>query len=632
MPTRREFLGLSLSALLMEPATAATSLKRWWPRFPIPREVLVVPTAADMEEGILLESVAGLAARAALRGGGRNAPMIYEDVPAESYRRAFDAYCSANSPRIIRLTLDETIGRLSKAGIVKGFLLTRYDPSTRPLHDDGAFDESTNVGTSLAASTGGLVVTEKLVSRLERLGLVQLKDLRGETETACLDQNELRFSRDLLGTCDPRARHSRSLMIALDAFICSGLGESYKRGLARCRPDSPVLGWGCGPEDTQTIASTRAGLYQTATDWCHNLPVFASEPPYLKGVRRRHWSSLDWGDGNHYVALTMSDGDNVQWEMANFARGSEGASYYNHPKRGQIPFGWGVNVPTLAQLAPRMLDDILIRATQRDGFMMFGGAGYFYPELYGADDGKSAALSLHADRLRGYMEMTGIRSLAFNFQKWDSPAALAACSTLATKLPGLEGIFAFQYYPYSAGEGAIKWVRGAKGDEVPVISCSMCVWARTGRPRDTTPAGVAAQLNRMARLAPAGASEHCFSWVMVHAWSRFRPADSSSDLLAEEKNVDQDRFAPGTERGYSPALWTASRLAPHVIPVTPEEFLLRVHMRLRPKATLTSWLSETRSAGKNVPAACEELLRRIDASQDSDAARGCFEKLKESWS
>lgn len=640
MPTRREFLGLSLAALWLEPARAASpapSLYRWWPRFPIPREVWVVPPAATMEEGILLESAAGLAARTALTSG--SGPMLYEEVGAESYRLAFDAYCRAHRPRIVRLSLDEAIVRMAKSGTVKGFLLARYDPSTRPLHDDGPFDESVNVATSLAGSTGGLVVTEGLAARVVRLGLMRLQDLRGETESGCLTRHESKFSLEILGTCDPRARHARSLMIALDAFVCSGRREAYRQGLARCRPDSPVLGWGCGPEDGQTIPSSRAGLYQTATDWCHNLTLFASEDPASQPLASRlrapkpvHWSALDWGDGHHYAALVLSDGDNVQWEMANFARGPEGASYYDHPRRGQIPFGWGLNAPTLAQLAPRVLEDILARAKPRDGFVLYGGAGYFYPDLYGADSGKGAAAELHAERLRGYVGMTGIRALAFNFQDWDSRAALDACGRMARKLPGLAGILAFQYYPYSAGEGAIRWVRGYGGDDVPVASCSLCVWARTGRPRDTTPAAVAAQLNRMPRMGAAPATDHCFSWALVHAWSRFRKATDTevrADPLAEERGVDQDRSVPGTERGYSPALWTAARLESHVKLATPDEWLLRVRLRLRPRATLAAWLEEAREAGKPGLARPERLLRGVEG--DGAAARACFEALRGAW-
>jgi hypothetical protein len=637
MYTRRDLLGMSLSGFWLQPeGEGSVSLERWWPQMPLPRELWISPPAGDMETGILLESAAGLAARASIKSRDRF-PLIYEENGAESYRLAFDAYCKAHQPKLTRLSLDEIIQRLQQAGVVKGYLLYRYDPSVRPLHDDAFFDESANVATSLAPIHGGLVVSERLAERAERLGLSRLMDLRRETERACLENHEKAFSRNVLGTCDPRARHARSLMIALNAFVCSGRGEAYRRGLSRCRPDSPVLGWGCGPEDVQTIASSRAGLYQTATDWCSNLTVFAGEkagelPSGLRAPRTPHWSTLDWGDGSHFACFMLSDGDNVQWEMANFARGPAGASYYDHPRRGQIPFGWGINAPTLAQLSPRTLEDILTRATSNDGFTLFGGAGYFYPDLYGVDAGKSAACALHAGRLRGYMEMTGIRSLAFNFQDWDCPAALKACETMARRLPGLEGVFAFQYYPYSAGEGAVKWVRGADGDEVPVASCGYCVWAQTGRPRDTTPAGVAALINRLERLGSAAASsERCFSWTLVHAWSSFRRVKGSSDLLAEERDIDQSTTPQGTERGYSPALWTAQRLQPHVRLVTPSEWLMRLRLRSRPRATLALWIGECREAGKvnGALARAERELKSID--RDPLAARRCFESLQTAW-
>src|SRR5262249_39395680 len=154
------------------------------------------------------------------------------------------------------------------------------------------------------------------------------------------------------------------------------------------------------------------------------------------------------------------DGDNVQWIMANFMGGSEAQSYYSNPNRGRIPFGWGLPVPSLCQLSPRTLAEILAKATPNDDFIQFHGGGYFYPDLYGKSRGDNKALERHAERLRYFMDLTGIRILAFNFQDWDGPQAMAACKILASKLPGLLGILAFQYNPYSAGNGAINWVQG----------------------------------------------------------------------------------------------------------------------------------------------------------------------------
>jgi adenylate kinase family enzyme len=230
------------------------------------------------------------------------------------------------------------------------------------------------------------------------------------------------------------------------------------------------------------------------------------------------------------------------------------------PRRGQIPFTWGLPAVGLAQLSPRTLQDILHAATPNDDFILYNGGGYFYPDLYGADRGSSEALERHAERLRAYCDLTGIRVLAFNFQDWDGPEAKKACGIFARRIPGLLGIFAFQYYPYSAGDGDIYWVTGVGGEEVPVVSCRMTIWANTGRPNDTTPARVAELLNSL----PAQ-GKPLFSWVLVHAWSWFRDADTSSDGPEG-----------GSERGYIPAIWAAERLEAHVRAVRCDELLLRL--------------------------------------------------------
>jgi hypothetical protein len=632
------------AALLDWPAWAAVErsvvprLSRWFPPIPAPGELLVVPFANEVEEGMILETAAGLAARGVLAGKGNT--LIYEDSPNDGYQRWFADYCRAHSPRLTHVSLDEAVARLLRDGIVQGYLLYHFEKSDRPLHSAGTLDESANVATSLAAAKNGLAVSERLAERMEKLGLKKLLDVRERTEAWCLSENN--FSRSVMGTADPKTRNARSLMIALNAFVCSGRGAVYEKALARCDADSPVVGWGCEAEDRMTIASSRSGLFQTSTNWCHNLPVFASDAigesipaNQLLNPHPLHWSALDWGDGVHHVNFTMTDGDNVQWIMSNFTGGSEATSYYGNPKRGRIPFTWGLPVPSLCQLSPRTLAEILAKATSNDDFLQFHAGGYFYPDLYGKARGTTKALELHAERLRGYMDLTGIRILAFNFQDWDGAEARAACEVFATKLPGLLGIFAFQYNPYSAGNGALFWVKGAGGDEVPVVSCRFTIWAQSGRPQDATPAAVAAQLNRLP-MAGERVNENCFSWVLAHAWSRFRHAEKGAPLDAEEKDVPQDKDTPDSARGYEPVLWAAERLAPMVKPVTSQELLLRVRLRLRPRATLSRWLAEV-EAEKGADKLSRESAGKLgeartlvsNSRMDSAAAHRCFELLKQ---
>jgi hypothetical protein len=626
------------TALLGWPARAEVRLPadpifhRWFPQFPKPCEIWVVPYAGDVEEGVILESAAGLAGLQVLQSQWDT--LIYEDIQLDCYKRWFAQYREANRPKVTRMNLDEAVAGLLRANVVKGYLVYRFEQSTRPLHTAGKVDESANVATSLAAIHRGLAVSERLVDRMEKLGLKRLFDARDKSDSWCLTEHA--FSRRLIGTADPKTRNARSLMIALNTFVCSGRGEAYEKALARCEEDAPVLGWGCAGEDEQTIPSSRAGLFQTATNWCHNLPVFATDvvgesvpANQLRHPRPLHWSALDWGDGFHHVSFTLSDGDNVQWVMGNFAGGSDGPSYYGNPKRGRIPFTWGLPVPSLCQLSPRTLAEILGKATPNDDFIDFNGAGYFYPDLYGKARGSTGALKLHAERLRGYMDLTDIRILAFNFQDWDGADARAACEVFAAKLPGLLGIFAFQYYPYSAGQGAIRWVKGVGSDEVPIVSGRCAIWANTGRSRETTPAGVAAGLNRLP-VAGEKATQDSFSWVIAHAWSRFRRAEKGAPLDAEENGVAQDKETPGTHRGYEPVLWTVERLKPTVKPVTAQELLLRVRLRLRPQPTLARWLAEmkTASAGKHLAKVSEAEILLRQTRDDPAVARRCFELLR----
>lgn len=594
---------------------------------PVPEEVIVVPFAGDPELGMLLESAAGVAAIASLEGGPRIA--IWEDLDNDGYQRWWDGYRSAHRFSVLEATLEDCVAELHARGIVRGYLLYRYDRSDRPLHDHGPADESVNVATSLAAQARAVLVSERLEGMARSLGLRRLGDCRGMTEEQCFREHGESFTDRAVGTSDPKARNARSLMIAMNCFVSSGTGPAYEASLARCRPDSPVIGWGMGGEDTQTMPSSRYGLFQTATNWCHNLPLLATEgapeslPEALLHALPRELpgpAELDWGDGRHYCCLTLTDGDNIQWVMGNFVSGPEGPSYYASSLRGAVPFTWGLPVPGLLELSPRTLAEILGTATSNDDFVLYSGGGYYYPDLYG-EARMEDCIRLHASRLRHAMERTGIRIVAYNFQDWDSEAALAACRSMAQELPGLLGILAFQYYPYSAGNGRVLWVEGADGDRVPVVSGRYTVWAQTGREHDTTPSRVAAMLADLPVLGATQSEEDCFSWVLVHAWSRFRNARAGEGPYAEE-DVPQHAEAPGSARGYEPAVWLAQALPDHCVPVTASEFLLRLRLRCDPERTLSLWARDLRVSGGVSPGLLSRVRRlvRLGAYEDALSA------------
>jgi hypothetical protein len=540
--------------------TLAGDVFHYYPAIPLPGEIICVPPPATAEEGMVMESLAGAAARATMEG--RASVLVWEDLDYGAYPRWLRELSEAHSIPLRRMSLGDAVVELSRVGVIKGYVVYRHDRSERPLHAPGPMDDSANSGTVIAGLRSGLLVEESLEDRYQRLGLRKLADARRVSLEECLDRYDQVLSRRVMCVLDPRVRNARSMAIACRSMVCSTAGDAYTRALMRCEPDSPVLGWGAGDEAAMTIPSSRAGLFQTATNWCHNLTVLSTEAlspgidMHWEGARQRPQAP----PADHYVNFTITDGDNIQWAMGNFQEGGGGPHYYGNPRRGEVPYTWGLPAAGLAQLSPRTLRDILRDATPNDDFVHYNGGGYFYPDLYGADRGGDEALLRHARRLRAYCDLTGIRVITFNFQDWDGPDARRACAIFAREIPGLLGILAFQYYPYSAGEGETYWVRGAEGKAVPVVSCRKTIWANTPRPNDAPPAQVAEALNGL-----AAGDDTLFSWVLVHAWSAFAdPETSAADASS------------GAAIGYLPAVWAAERLDPAVRPVRADELLLRL--------------------------------------------------------
>jgi hypothetical protein len=585
------------------------------------------------------ETAAGLAADALRQGKGDT--MLFESFDNTGYRSFERRMMAQVHPRTLGpMDTWQAVEYLQRKGIIRGYILFRYDRNDRPWHGAGAIDESANVATALAPILGGIAVSEKFEPKAKALGLPLLLDARDKTEAWCLEQYGDQFSTTVLTTAEPKARNIRSLAVALRSFVLSQPGPTYEAALARCKPDCPVLGWGCGGEDQQTLPSSQWGLFQTATNWCHNLPPFCTEDPvtsFPPGTLSSPHAGLSWGDlrwesGVHYATFLMSDGDNVQWLMGNFLGGSEGRSYYESPARGSFPMGWTFPYVDLAQLCPYTLMDLFTRATPNDDFVLHGGGGYIYPDRFGEARPADHALALHARRFGEYLRFGGLRALAMNLLEWDSPSARDAYDTYVSQIPSLAGLLTVQYYPYSGGEGRILWAHD--GDrELPVVSCAYTIWAQTGRPRDATPAAVAAAINASPR-GGATWTDANFTYVMPHAWSRFRDTHGDPSLTAEEVGVDQNLETPDTERGLMPVKWAVDRLQPDVRVVLPTEFLLQVRLHLRTRQALTEFAQElapqvAASRSRRAAELYAQATRLLPTVHDGDdSGRDCFNLLR----
>jgi hypothetical protein len=327
---------------------------------------------------------------------------------------------------------------------------------------------------------------------------------------------------------------------------------------------------------------------------------------------------LSWGDDVHYVTFIMSDGDNVQWLMGDFIE-DQYKCYWSDPRRGSLPIGWTCCYADLAQLCPYALDYLFQTASPQDDFVLYGG-GYYYPDLFGTHHPDSDVMKTHAQRIGQYMQMGGLRLLAFNAAKWDSEAAIKAYSTCANEISGLLGIFTVQYAPYTAGGGAVKWVKGPEGQDVPVVSARYSIWGNANTPRDNAPRVIAQRLNEQARLGSTS-KEDSFSWVVVHAWSWFKELRKGEP---GEEEIDQKLGGqPGTARGFASVKACTDALDPNVRVVTPTELILRMRLMLRPEQTLEDLLKQLRDA-LNTEGKLLSAEKQTEASHQLNAAAECL--------
>ncbi len=452
-----------------------------------------------------------------------------------------------------------------------------------------------------------------------------LLDVRDKDEQWCFETNRELFARSHLHLLDPKAPHMRDYAIATRSLCVFGVTPLVDEVLAWLEPNAPTLGWNAGNEFKFVAQLTRFAHFTTASNWIMNLPVMSClraghEIPWeALQVNRKSQTvplALDWPEDTHFTSFVLSDGDNVQWFLGGFANHAN--AYWRAENRGAFPFGWTMPVTHLSQAGPSLLHHLSRTGSVNDQAVTFP-SGYYYPDFYaharGADmDWYAGRVAMFAERL----DKLGVRVIINIAENWQSDGARHAYQTFARQVPNIVGILAMQYHPYNAGRGEILWTEDERGRPIPVVSPRFSIWSNLSHLENNgPPALVAEMINAQPHQGLAGCDAY-FDWTVVHAWSRFKKADTSTDKLAEE--MEQTRPLPrdGVVRNaYEPTYWCVQRLAPHVRVVLPEELLWRIRLQLRTRETLA--------------ALAEDLMDHTDApSWQRQVLRGYRERLAKS--
>ena len=301
----------------------------------------------------------------------------------------------------------------------------------------------------------------------------------------------------------------RDYGIAAAAF-CFYTDESSKSSVdfrekvfSRTALNAPVLGWSTD-EIGYVAQTTRNGLCVIASDHSSNLS-------YLSGcdsgepIRQKYVAENLVADGTkHYVALVMSDGDNLQW--------CQNLPFTHHYKDRQnstadYKLTWTAP-PVMATLAPEALKYLYGNANANDSFICgVSGMGYINPTMF------------PRSRLSSFAEMTAEamgRADLFTLAVLDNTTSLYRLGMAMRKYADTDGIpggFMQIGDRYQELGGRMIWC----GDK-PFISVRKSLWYTPddGQSKEAFIKRLADEINAM----PADpTSENGYSYINIHPWS-----------------------------------------------------------------------------------------------------------------
>ena len=275
-----------------------------------------------------------------------------------------------------------------------------------------------------------------------------------------------KLNKSVLVHQEPANRYLRDYAIASKAMcfysdFYDGDANVKNDILAWADDNAPILGWTENEINFVTSNSTMSKV-TVAADWSCNLSFFSAESSAKLTQTKYEERKITPQKGKHYVAVVMSDGDNIQWQTRGFASDSR---YYGSTYRGDFPVTW-TSAPGLYDLAPDTLGAMYNTATARDQFIAGpSGAGYVNIADYNEN-----SLKEYAAYTAGYMEKTDM-SYVNLLDNSVAPERLKYLSAY----PQIKGGVWSVGNKYIEGEGAVYW-----SNNKPFVAARETLWRIAG--------------------------------------------------------------------------------------------------------------------------------------------------------
>ena len=522
-------------------------------------------TMQGLQYHLLCQSLAGLTNRMVEEGKSDVAVWLYDHGGKASYKVSKQALedmgiCEQGVQNGLELACSdyESVDglRVQLKGFFDGYVLT--DVKNNP--------ESGIVASVASHVYNSIIVDVRDKEYFEKAGYSMKYDATHKTTLDAWHEFKDKCNNEALVIMPVQTGELREFAIKNNLFV---LNLNKKQGdprsgqnvdlleevLAWLQPNVPVYGWEQGVSEDQFVARiSKSGHPMIPCDWSYNhsltslLYTERQQPVQAQSFNPKF---IDFGKKRNYVSFFLSDGDNIQWMMQDFA-----TSFYDVPEAIEVKMSYGLPVSTLSMMAPAQLHNLMnLRRDECSVLEMLGG-GYYYIDTYSQNNNRNDNLKVAAEGLAVSMRRYHVGLLGVMAMDVKSVASKEAYQAFVDANDRLEGIIALQYSPYAGGGGEVFWVTNKNGYDIPVITVRYSLWDRIHE-REGSPDFIASKLKAEAQV-------ESFSAICVHAWSRFE----------------------GNAHGAAAARLCAGKLDGRFEVVNMQELVWRLRMSRHPEQTL----------------------------------------------
>ena len=410
-------------------------------------------------------------------------------------------------------------------------LITHFKDSIGSYYLCNLNDSSTNVAiTACASHTDKIAVTSNTQALMSTLNIPLEYDVRPHGEYWMFENFGNTFSTKIISY----QQHSKSTLLGDYTIFANAFqffddvdGQLTTEAFARMDDNSMLFGWGIDEKETVEKASENS-INVVPADWSENITVMSNFEANLQ--QNTHATGVIDDDDIHTVCFLMSDGDNINWFLHEFADPNY-EEWYGSSERGQVDIGWSIS-PSFSELAPTIMkyvyDSASNTSTAQDYFIAStSGLGYMYPNLYPALNSATNLL----DEYMNKADLNIVNIIGTDYNNNDMLPFLQQES--------IDGIFYYDFDSYAGLQGDIHFVNNK-----PVVGGRYNFWEGFNT--------VTQLANKLNNESTNAYSQDGYSLIPVHVWSR-----TVADVNA-----------------------VAALLDDNVVVVTPDEFIKRIQLKM----------------------------------------------------